>query len=89
MKAQEVAEKNIAGINFNVSNEIQSLFDKLAYVFPSYWEGDVMIILDDFIISPPLYDKVIIRNTNTTSVTGKDRIDKILDGERKKLGLKA
>ena len=44
MACHESAEKSIAALNFNVSPEIQALYDRLSFIFPCRWDGESTII---------------------------------------------
>ena len=77
------AEAEIESVNFDVTPEAQSLFDRLRNIFPCKWMGKDMLIFENIKISPP-YDtpKAIGGNDD-----GLDRISKVLEGERRKLNL--
>ena len=77
------AEGEIESVNFSVTPEAQSLFDRLRNIFPCQWRGQDMLIFENIRISPP-YDapKAIGGNDD-----GIERIAKVLEGERRKLGL--
>ena len=83
MEALAHAEGEIESVNFNVTPEAQSLFDRLRNIFPCKWRGQDMLIFENIKISPP-YDvpKSIGGNDD-----GIERIAKVLEGERRKLGL--
>ena len=83
MEALMHAEGEMDSVNFQVSAEAQSLFDRLRNIFPCKWMGKDMLIFENIKISPP-YDtpKVIGGNDD-----GLDRISKVLEGERRKLNL--
>ena len=79
----EQAEKYIAGLNNEVSNEVQMLYDRLSLIFPCKWgDGNSMVVLDDFLVKAP-YDAVV----SSKGGDGIDRVRKVLDMERRKLGM--
>jgi hypothetical protein len=78
------AQKCIDALNSNVTEETQSLFDKINFVMPCTWEGNSFIVLEEYRIDPP-YDKVTVMKDSDG--TGIDRVEKVLEGERKKLKL--
>mmetsp|Transcript_11419 Transcript_11419/g.11820 ORF Transcript_11419/g.11820 Transcript_11419/m.11820 type:complete len:158 (+) Transcript_11419:98-571(+) len=82
----ETADQSIANINFGVSEDIQTLYDKLSFLFPCRWLGNDIIILDQFIVKSP-YGPENITPLESTSQAGLNRIKLVLQGERKKLGL--
>ena len=43
ISCHESAEKSIAALNFNVSPEIQALYDRLSFIFPCRWDGENII----------------------------------------------
>eukprot|EP01035_Chromulina_nebulosa_P019412 gene19412-25287_t len=47
------AEKNLAALNSKVDNKTQLLFDSFNKIYPCRWDGNIMIILDTFLIEPP------------------------------------
>jgi len=85
-KAQMAAERSIAGLNHSVSADVQSLYDKLALLFSDCrWEdNNTICILDEFLIYEP-YDTVTVR-PGSDVIGGLDRVQKVLEGERRKLG---
>ena len=84
-KVVEQAERLIAGLNNQVSNEVQMLYDRLSLIFPCKWgEGNSMVVLDDFVVQVP-YESVV----SSKGGDGIDRVRKVLEMERKKLGLTA
>lgn len=86
-RALETAEKNITALNSSVSSVIQTLFDRINFIYPSEWQGNTMVVLNEFIISPP-YERVALRpGGNSESVAGLERLVKVLEGERKKLNI--
>lgn len=90
-KALTAAERSIAGLNHSVSTEVQSLYDKLALLFSDCrWDdNNTICILDEFLISEP-YDTVTVRPGATSAndgATGLERVQKVLEGERRKLGM--
>jgi hypothetical protein len=85
MKAMAAADKSINALNFNVSEEIQTLFDRMNFIFPCEWEGTSMVVLGEFIIHPPY--KTVQRIEPGGEATGLDRVVKVLGGERQKLQL--
>jgi len=85
MQAQIEAEKALALVNIAVSSEVQTLFEKIARIYPCKWEGVNMIILDDIVIEPP-YDKVVVR-PNAVAKMDIGLVSKTLSGERKKLNM--
>ena len=40
-------------LNLSVDEDAQNIFDQINFVFPSKWEGDVIIINDMYKIAPP------------------------------------
>lgn len=51
------AEKNISSLNKNVNSDIQILYERMSFMYPCRWEGNSIVVLDEYIIHPP-YDKV-------------------------------
>lgn len=79
------AETEIESVNFDVTPEAQSLFDRLRNIFPCKWRGQDMLIFENIRISPPYTAPKAIGGNDD----GIDRIAKVLEGERRKLGLGA
>ena len=79
------AEAEIESVNFDVTPEAQSLFDRLRNIFPCKWRGQDMLIFENIRISPPYTAPKAIGGNDD----GIDRIAKVLEGERIKLGLGA
>lgn len=77
------AEKNLGSINKDVSPIHQNLFDKLSFQLPCTWSGTQMVILENIIIDPP-YDKAIIHGGTNNQLA---YVQKVLAGERRKLGM--
>mmetsp|Transcript_12435 Transcript_12435/g.18817 ORF Transcript_12435/g.18817 Transcript_12435/m.18817 type:complete len:158 (-) Transcript_12435:170-643(-) len=82
----ESAEQSIAHINTGVSDKIQTLYDRLSFLFPCRWEGNDIVILDQCVVKPPYCAENIVPNDMCSSA-GLTRITKVLQGERKKLGI--
>eukprot|EP01039_Chlorochromonas_danica_P004779 gene4776-5239_t len=85
MTALRLAEKALETANTKVTGEIQALFDKISSIFNHCeWSDDSIKILDEYIINPP-YDKVTVLPDKEGS--GLNRIQMMLQGERRKLNL--
>jgi hypothetical protein len=97
-RALENAEKKIATLNFSVSPDIQTLFDRLNFMYvlifviilfyikkfvysryPCHWQGDSIVILSEYIISPPYETVTLDRNSKTTvDSAGFERVVKVV-----------
>jgi len=80
------AEKRLNDINMNVSQEAQSIFDDINFVFESEWHGDRIIINKNYAIEPP-YKEVRCINNKGTSEDKRfmARLVKALQAARKKI----
>lgn len=78
------AQKCVDALNSNVSEETQSLFDKINFILPCSWDGASFIVLEEYRIDPP-YDNVTVMSGSDGS--GLDRVKTVLEGERKKLNM--
>ena len=78
------AERKLTNINNNVTPTEQQLFDRMARVLGSTtWSGNVIVVLDNIIIEPP-YAVAVINGGDNSQLAF---VQKLLTGERKKLGL--
>ena len=84
--ALEQAEGRLAGINLNVDDKTQELFDKVSFIFPCQWAGTKIIVLEKYVINPP-YDKVTAISAEYDNDAGHQRVTQVLTGVRTKLGL--
>ena len=84
--ALEQAEGRLAGINVNVDEKTQELFDKVSFIFPCQWAGAKIIILDKYVINPP-YEEVTAISAEYDNDAGHQRLAQVLSGVRAKLGL--
>ena len=84
--ALEQAEGRLAGINVNVDEKAQELFDKVSFIFPCQWAGAKMIVLDKYVINPP-YEQVTAISADYDNDAGHQRLTQVLTGIRTKMGL--
>mmetsp|Transcript_24479 Transcript_24479/g.40820 ORF Transcript_24479/g.40820 Transcript_24479/m.40820 type:complete len:157 (+) Transcript_24479:170-640(+) len=82
--ALKQAEKNIDSLNSNVSNDVQTLYDKISIIYPCSWRNVSIVVLDEYVIEPPYEEVKVLEGCDGTGI---DRVKKILEGERKKLNL--
>mmetsp|Transcript_20371 Transcript_20371/g.37821 ORF Transcript_20371/g.37821 Transcript_20371/m.37821 type:complete len:160 (-) Transcript_20371:107-586(-) len=84
----ESSEQSIASLNFSVSPEVQAIYDRIEFLYPTRWDGNAMVVLDQYIIEAPYKAEniVLIRDKEGTA-DGLSRLTKVLMGERKKLGI--
>jgi len=83
--AIRAAMQEASRVNMGVSNDAQELFNALGKTLPCRWEGETMVIFDTVRISPP-YDSDSCRASSGNS-SSLAHVLKVLDGERKRLGL--
>lgn len=84
-QALMAAEKNLDSINKDVSPQVQNLYDRMALIFPTKWEGNTMVILDNVNIDPPNYDKAVLTTGSDSSQL--EFVAKMLAGVRSKLSM--
>ncbi|KAJ1430394.1 hypothetical protein B484DRAFT_448940 [Ochromonadaceae sp. CCMP2298] len=82
--AQKQTETRIHSLNPDVSPEVQTLYDRLSILYPCAWDGTRIVLLGEYAISAP-YEKVTVLKGD--GGVGLERLEKILEGERKKLNL--
>ncbi|KAI9193438.1 anticodon-binding domain-containing protein [Polychytrium aggregatum] len=74
-------------VGVNVTPEAQQIFDAFAKTYPTTWRNDTIVVMDEVLIVPP-YDtsscKPKDKRTDDNMVA---RVRKVLEGERRKLGL--
>ncbi|KAI8930313.1 anticodon-binding domain-containing protein [Entophlyctis helioformis] len=82
-------ERN-AKIGVGVDREAQDIFDALAKTLPATWKATSIFVMDEVLIDPP-YTGANCRllSAKTGSESTLARVKKVLDGERRRLGLAA
>lgn len=80
------ARKDAARINTNVSTDAQKIFNALAKTLPCRWENETIVIFDDLRIPTP-YRVEDVRGGAMTSKHELERVKRVLDGEKRRLGL--
>lgn len=74
--AFNTASKLINNTNFEVSNEIQSLFEKINIMYSStVWKNNSIQIMDEYIIDPPYTNVTVLPNKDGLAL---DRMQKIV-----------
>eukprot|EP01111_Echinosteliopsis_oligospora_P013557 TRINITY_DN488_c0_g1_i1.p1 TRINITY_DN488_c0_g1~~TRINITY_DN488_c0_g1_i1.p1 ORF type:complete len:179 (+),score=46.09 TRINITY_DN488_c0_g1_i1:366-902(+) len=81
-QATRQQQLDAAKLGVGVSTLTQNIFNALSKTLPCKWSGDVIIVMDDVRISPP-YKLDNVSGGNRASVA---RVQKVLEGERRKLG---
>ncbi|KAJ1411536.1 hypothetical protein B484DRAFT_455584 [Ochromonadaceae sp. CCMP2298] len=84
--ALRLAEKSIEAINSKVGPQVQALYDKISLIYPCIWEGTAIVVLGECIIADP-YAQAKAKPGCDSSGMGVEMLQKILDGERRKLNL--
>ncbi|KAJ3226491.1 protein with role in RNA processing [Clydaea vesicula] len=77
-------------IGLNVSDQAQLIFDALSKTLPVKWKDDSILVLDEVLITDPYKVencKVLIKKNNANNSQAFARVCKVLEGERKRLGL--
>ncbi|KAI8802804.1 anticodon-binding domain-containing protein, partial [Cladochytrium replicatum] len=87
------AEKEkLAKVGVGVTDEAQDIFDALSKTLPTSWRADKIVVLDEVIISSPYLPEncslIDSKKSNGHHDTPLQRVRMILDGERRRLGLK-
>ncbi|KAK9762852.1 hypothetical protein K7432_011000 [Basidiobolus ranarum] len=78
-------QANIARIGVGVSQEGQDIFDALSKTLPCHWYKNQIIVLEEVSISPP-YDVDNCKPLREQS-SSLNRVVRVLEGERRRLGL--
>jgi len=60
--ALKQAQKNIEALNYNVNSKIQALFDRFNFTYPCKWNGNSIIVLDEYCIDPPYNSVTVLPN---------------------------
>lgn len=79
--ALRAAEKSMESLNHRVNGDIQALYDRMSKLFSncSWKEDDSFLILDDYLVEPPHYDHVRIRNgREAAAAAGLGRISRMV-----------
>lgn len=84
MTALQSAIKSLNAINNNVSSEVQTLYDRLSFIYPCLWRGNEIVVLEEFLIAPPYQVVQVLPDKDGKGI---DRVIKLLEGERKRLNL--
>ena len=82
-QAINAAEKQLDALNSNVSPLQQTLFDKIASIFPTKWSGNTIVILDSITLDAPYSLCVCADNSNTTI----QYVQQMVNRERARLGM--
>ncbi|KAJ3339970.1 Importin 9 [Gonapodya sp. JEL0774] len=75
-------------IGLGVPKEGNDLFDALGKTLPVIWIADHIVIMDEVAVSPPYTVQMVkaVKGKNASAST-LERVRKVVEGERKKLGL--
>jgi hypothetical protein len=67
-----------------VTAEAQEIFNSLAKTLPCRWHGDMIVVFEDIRIPSPY----TLNSISGSDAAALNRVKKVLEGERKKLGMK-
>jgi len=81
--ALKVAYQDAARIGVGVTAQAQEIFNALSKTLPCRWHGDVIIVFEDIRIVSPY----ALGNVSGADAAALNRVKKVLEGERKKLGI--
>jgi len=81
--ALKIAYQDASRIGVGVTTQAQEIFNALSKTLPCRWHGDAIMVFEDIRIANPY---------TMNSITGSDeaalnRVKKVLEGERRKLGI--
>eukprot|EP00775_Hariotina_reticulata_P007469 gene7469-7679_t len=84
-KALLQAEGDMTKVGVGVTKEAQSIFDSLSKTMPCMWHGRNITVMDAVVVEPPYTVESV---TTTSDHKGAlDRVKKVLQAERQRLGL--
>lgn len=87
-KALKAAEADAARIGMGVSKVAQQMFDALAKTMPCKWDQKDIVVLEEVRVVEP-YNSTSCSTKQPDDTATLDRVRKVLDMERKQLGIDA
>jgi predicted metallopeptidase len=75
----------MAKVGIGVTKEAQSIFDSLSKTMPCIWHGRNITVMDVVVVEPPYTVECV--STTSDHKGALDRVKKVLQAERQRLGL--